>query len=401
MSESRRSAPHRPIPLSPSVNPGAPRLERENVEFPDISWTAFDRYARYAAIARAITANLGQGPQRALDVGDNSGYLRAFAPDLRVTSVDVEVNPSPLAGTSLVLGDGSRLPVASRSVDVVISCDALEHVAPAHRSAFIAELARCSRDLIVIAAPFDTPGVAGSEELVRRFVRAMTGAVQPQLAEHAENGLPSLGGTRAAMEEAGLTVTSIGNGNLQDWVLGMLVKHQVVGRGGFSDLDMGFDIFYNLALQDRTQVGPYYRYLLIGRRSHDPLTGDPGLPAEPGLDAVPLLSAILATAPGLTGVLAAAAAIEEQQSAAFAHLMRRTEGLEGALQHLMLRFDGTDAALGALLSRPPDRPEDGAPPAGRSWRLRSVLRRVRRLSSNLNGAAPPPPPTPSSSPPES
>jgi len=359
--------------VTPVANAGAPRAERDHVEFPDISWTAFDRYARYGALARAITANLGPGRHHALDVGDNSGYLRAFAPDLDVVSVDREGNDRPLEGTRLVLGDGARLPFPDGSFDVVVSCDALEHVPPVHRGGFLQELIRCTRDLVVVAAPFDTPGVAGSEELVRRFVGAVTGAPQPQLGEHAEHGLPSLDSTERTMGAAGMRVVSLGNGNLQDWVLGMFVKHQVVGRGGFLDLDIGFDVFYNMALQDRSQVGPYYRHLVIGRRSSEPLTGAPPIPPGPTLDAASLLGAILTSAPGSTGALTALAAVQEQQAEAFGHLMARLEGVEGALQHLMQRFDGTDGALELLLSR-----GDSAGPVNKGGRLSGLRRRLRR-----------------------
>jgi hypothetical protein len=373
----RRDERHAVTPVS---NPGAPRAEREHVEFPDIAWTAFDRYARYGGIVRAISANLGPGAHRALDVGDNAGYLHAFAPDLTVTSVDVAVNEKPLAGTHLVVADGSRLPVADRSVDVVVSCDALEHVPPPHRAAFLAELARCARDLIVVAAPFDTPGVAGSEELVRRFVDAATGSPQAQLAEHAEHGLPSLTATREVMVAQGFSVTEVGNGNLQDWVLGMLVKHQVVGRGGFLDLDIGFDVFYNMALQNRSDVGPFYRHILIGRRSQAPATGVPAPPADPGLDATLLLSALLTVAPGTTGVLEAVAAIQSQQAEAFTHLMSRFAGVDAALQHLMQRFDGTDAALQLLIAEGDARSAAAAQEAAaREASARGPLRRAWRL----------------------
>lgn len=362
------------LTVTPVPNPGAPRAEREHVEFPEIAWTAFDRYARYGAIVRAISANLGPGSHRALDVGDNAGYLRGFAPELAVVSIDMELNEKPLAGIQLVIADGSQLPVADRSVDVVTSCDALEHVPPAHRPAFLAELTRCTRDLVVVAAPFDTPGVAGSEELVRRFVGAATGSIQPQLAEHAGHGLPSLADTRLALEAEGFQVIEVGNGNLQDWVLGMFVKHQVVGRGGFLDLDIGFDIFYNMALHDRSQVGPYYRHVVIGRRSHEPVTGAPPPSAERGLDAGLLLAALLTAAPGTTGMLDAVAAIQAQQAEAFEHLMSRFTGVDLALQHLMQRFDGTEAALELLISRS----EPSPAPTTEDGLLHRIRQRIRR-----------------------
>lgn len=360
--------------ITPVENPPPPRAEREHVEFPGISWTAFDRYARYGAVAGAIAANLGPGAHRALDVGDNSGYLRAFSPDLDVTSIDVGINEQPLPGTRLVLGDGTRLPVADRCADVVVSCDALEHVPPAQRGAFLEELVRCSNDLVVVAAPFDTPGVAGSEELVRRFVGAATGSPQPQLAEHAEHGLPSLAESQRHLEALGMQVATVGNGNLQDWVLGMLVKHQVVGRGGFLDLDIGFDVFYNLALQHRSRIAPFYRHVLVARRTATPEVGQPAADDQPMLDSTPLLAALLTAAPGTTGVLGATAALQTQQSEAFSHLMQRLDGVESALQHLMLRFDGADGALQLLMDR--SEPRAAQRGAGES-RLSRVRARVR------------------------
>lgn len=369
--------------ITPVENPPPPRAEHAHVEFPAISWTAFDRYARYGAVARAIAANLGRGAHRAIDVGDNSGYLRAFVPDLDVTSIDVGINENPLPGTQLVVGDGARLPVVDRGVDIVVSCDALEHVPPAQRASFLGELVRCSNDLVIVAAPFDTPGVAGSEELVRRFVGAATGTPQPQLAEHAEHGLPSLPEAQHHLESLGLQVATVGNGNLQDWVMGMLVKHQVVGRGGFLDLDMGFDVFYNLALEHRSQIGPHYRHLLVARRDAVPATGQPAAVDEVLLDSTPLLAALLTSAPGTTGVLEAMAALQNQQSEALGHLMQRLEGIEAALQHLMQRFDGADGALQMLLNRsePPAEVDAGpdAEPDGRGGS------RLSRMRSRLRG----------------
>jgi len=265
------------------------------VDFPRASWTSFDRYDRYGAIARAIRANLGPGRHRVLDVGDSSGYLQAFDADLHVVSADIVASAAPLPGLVLTIADGSRLPFRSRSFDAVVSSDALEHVPPDERALFVVELTRAARELVVLAAPFDTPGVAGAEELVRRYCLLAAGQPQEQLDEHAAHGLPMLDTTCATIEAEGLTVVNTGNGNLFDWLLMMLVKQQLSARPALAPLEQGYDILYNFVLSGRAQRAPFYRHVVVGSRHGVPALGEeieplPGTPA----DIAPLLAAIMA-----------------------------------------------------------------------------------------------------------
>ncbi|MEY2452974.1 MAG: hypothetical protein QOD92_2548 [Acidimicrobiaceae bacterium] len=319
----------RPAPL---------RKESADVEFPAATWTSFDRYSRYGAIVRAIRANLGSEPIRVLDVGDDSGWLGLFDLDGTSISVDVNINPERLEEATYVVGDGARLPVRDRSFDVVVSSDALEHVAPESRREFLGELARVS-DLVVVAAPFDTFGVAGTEEFVRRYVAASLGASQPQLEEHAQLGLPSLDDAAEALRDAGLDVVTFGNGNLQDWLLGMVVKHQLGGRPELGELNIGFDALYNMLLAGRNEVPPYYRHIVVGRRGVAAVNA--GRPTSPA---------------NLTETAAVYAAV---MSATLSELSRRelaqrADTLEMQHQvtaeHLMARFSGVEAALAGLQS---------------------------------------------------
>jgi SAM-dependent methyltransferase len=261
----------------------APRRERAHVEFPGASWTSFDRYARYGAIARAVRANLGPGEHQVLDVGDASGYLLAFDDGLRPVSVDMAPIGEPLPGARRLRGDGARLPVRDGAAAAVVSSDALEHVPPGDRDAFIAELVRVSGGCVVLAAPFDTPGVSGVEELVRRYAMFSTGHNQEQLDEHAEHGLPDLGATVASFEANGMTVATAGNGNLVDWLLMMLLKHQLIARPVLGPLDAGYDLLFNLTFADRNERPPYYRHVVVATREGTPQLGSPPEPVE-GLD---------------------------------------------------------------------------------------------------------------------
>jgi SAM-dependent methyltransferase len=258
------------------------RGERAHAEFLGATWTSFDRYARYGALARAVRANLGPGVHKVLDVGDGSGYLRIFDPDLIPISIDLSPSPEPLPGAIQVIGDGLRLPVRDDAFAAVISSDALEHVPAMGRANFLQELVRVSRDLVVVAAPFDMPGVAGAEELVRRYALLSTGRPQEQLDEHMERVLPSLAHAVATLEACGLDIVSVGNGNLHDWLLYMLLKFQLDARPALTPLGSGYDMLYNLLFAGRNEVGPFYRQVVIGRPAHlgAPVIGEALAPVE-------------------------------------------------------------------------------------------------------------------------
>ncbi len=252
------SSPTRPFDLA--------RKEVQHVDHPRAVWTAFDRYSRYATLSAVVRQTLGPGTHRVLDVGDSSGYLLAFDDDLDVLSLDVVAGGDALPGARLVLGDGAALPLGDGAVEAVISSDTLEHIEPSRRRAFLHEAARVARTLVVLAAPFDTPGVGGAEELVRRFALLTTGQPQVQLEEHRDYGLPQLEETRSDLAEAGLVVEVRGNGNLHDWVAMMLVKHQLAARPALDPLNQGYDIAYNYLFASRNGTAPFYRHVFAGAR---------------------------------------------------------------------------------------------------------------------------------------
>ncbi len=270
------------------------RTERAGVEFPSMTWTSFDRYGRYGAIVRAVRASLGPDRLRVLDVGDSAGHLHAFDGGLDVIGVDVELSDERLPGAVVARSDGTRLPFADGTFDAVVSSDVLEHIRPDRRPAFLAELQRVSRDLVVVAAPFDTPGVAGVEELVRRYALLAVGAEQPQLDEHQAHGLPDLDATQRAFVGDQWAVTTVGDGHLWDWLLVMLLRFQLESRPSLAPLAAGYDVLYNFSLAGRSLIPPYYRHLVVARTGGDPQVGDRQVPADLPTDFAALAAALIA-----------------------------------------------------------------------------------------------------------
>jgi SAM-dependent methyltransferase len=346
------------------------RSERAGIEFPDATWTTFDRYDRYGAIARCLRASLGPGRHRVLDVGDAAGYLPYFTGDLALVGVDVAVQPDRLEGSVAIAADGARLPFPDRSFDAVVTSDVLEHVPAPARPAFVRELSRVSRDLVIVAAPFDTAGVAGVEELLRRYVLLVTGAPQEQLEEHRECGLPDLDGAAEALGEHG-AVAVAGNGNLWDWLELMLVKHQLLARQALQPLHDGIDLLANLSLAGQASEPPYYRHLLAARRGQQVDLGrTPDPPVSRERASAVIRSLLVAAGPESTRqdlypVLDAVF----QRTGGFDLLPKRDEVL-GALDRVEARVQAIDAQM-ATIRRQYDRVH------ALLEKFRSPLRRAR------------------------
>lgn len=233
-----------------------------------MAWTSFDRFGRYSAMVALLEETLGtDAPSLVVDVGDRSGYLRRFMPD--VPSVAFDLGTESQAFPELVFGvaDGRRLPLADGAAPAVVTCDVLEHVPVDGRDALVGELVRIADRAVLLTAPFDTFGVAGVESVVARYAAVVNGERQPQLAEHEDLGLPDLASTVESFSSRGWDVRVTGEGNLVDWLGVMLLRFGAEIRDEMRPLGDGIDVVYNHLLSARSGVGPYYRHILTATPS--------------------------------------------------------------------------------------------------------------------------------------
>jgi SAM-dependent methyltransferase len=100
------------------------------------------RHERFFALAA-----LAPGA-RVLDVGCGALGLRALARDLDVTGVDLDAHPE-YPGPFVQADAAAGLPFADREFDLVYCSSVIEHVPPARRAAFAAELRRVGRGWFV------------------------------------------------------------------------------------------------------------------------------------------------------------------------------------------------------------------------------------------------------------
>jgi SAM-dependent methyltransferase len=133
---------------------------------PDVYATAGGPLARlagpFAARARArrharFFALTGLAPgARVLDVGCGEIGLRALEPGLDVTGVDL-VERGSYPGPFIRADASAGLPFADREFDLVYCSSVVEHVPPARRGAFAAEIRRVGRGWFVQTPAFSFP----------------------------------------------------------------------------------------------------------------------------------------------------------------------------------------------------------------------------------------------------
>jgi hypothetical protein len=141
--------------------------------------TAADTWERHL-----VVAELAGSPRQVVDVGGLPGQLSSFLGGAAVVAANI-AEPADL------LVEPGRLPFTDRSIEVVTSLDALEHVPPAERAGFVAELVRVTRRRLVLCCPLGTPDHDQAEREMQDWHRGLTGADHPWLTEHLENGLPT------------------------------------------------------------------------------------------------------------------------------------------------------------------------------------------------------------------
>jgi len=108
------------------------------------------RHARFFALTR-----LSPGA-RVLDVGCGQLGLRALEPELDITGVDLVKRPD-YPGPFVQADASARLPFADGEFELVYCSSVIEHVPPARRAAFAAEVRRVGKGWFVQTPAFSFP----------------------------------------------------------------------------------------------------------------------------------------------------------------------------------------------------------------------------------------------------
>ena len=120
--------------------------------FSPIHRFVFPRYS--IEVLRALARLFPPRANGVLDVGAGNGALgsglQRFAPEAKVTGVDVVARVHPASLVPISVYDGKQLPFADRSFDVSILVNVLHHVPEEARLGLLAEALRVTRRALLV-----------------------------------------------------------------------------------------------------------------------------------------------------------------------------------------------------------------------------------------------------------
>jgi GT2 family glycosyltransferase len=234
----------------------------------------FDVYGRYwvSKQVRALWARTEARSLRILDVGGSGSPLKYFLPDDEVVLVDPEWPPStihrpdiPVWHDGYVLGAGGRLPFADGSFDIVTAHDTLEHVPDSQRPAFLQDLLRVARRLVIVNGPVHHPMTGRAEERLAQFLQRTLSVDDRYLREHLAFGLPHRGLIGNVLTQDGPPHFAIPNGNLMLWLAMMVMKRYLLAAPHMDAVVEALDHTYNAAIGQQDLGGLCYReaYVIV------------------------------------------------------------------------------------------------------------------------------------------
>ncbi|HVI68844.1 MAG TPA: class I SAM-dependent methyltransferase [Magnetospirillaceae bacterium] len=190
---------------------------------PDALSLGPDGYSRFFVIV-GILEHLYKKrtrPVRILDIGGCSPYLGELLEKspLKTELTILDILPQPADVTAkYIQTDATKTDMPDGAFDVVVSTDTLEHVTPKLKDDFVRACLRLAKDVCIIAAPFETPGVHHAEIMVNDFNKKLFGVGQDWLEEHFEFKKPNLATTEATIKKTGASYVHFGTNNIYSWL---------------------------------------------------------------------------------------------------------------------------------------------------------------------------------------
>lgn len=232
----------------------------------DLSPDGFSRFFILADILRDVYGDSSR-TLRILDVGGGSEFMQqqldmaGIVYDLTV--LDIIERPKKVRAT-YIQGDATAMSFPDGAFDVVLSTDVLEHVLPERKRAFLDECLRVAKELCIIAAPFDTPGVNAAEVTVNNFNKQLFGVGQSWLEEHLKYGKPTREMFLSKLEKEKIPFCDFGTQNLTTWLLNTHLNLIEAKLGLGAKKHIVVNRFYNQnILQMNEFAGPTYRHFFV------------------------------------------------------------------------------------------------------------------------------------------
>lgn len=233
----------------------------------DLSPDGYSRFFMMVDILEQLYKNQTK-PVRILDVGGSSEFLgqQLAASNLKyeLTILDILEQP-PTITTAYIEGDATKMELQDNSFDAVVSTDTLEHIPGNLKRTFVSECLRVAKDVCIIAAPFQTEGVAAADLSVNDFNKKLfNGAGQQWLEEHLEYGQPTRDTITKVATKEKVLFDELGTQNLTTWLLNTHINLIDASLGLNTKNHVAVNRFYNkhiLAMGDCDE--PTYRRFFI------------------------------------------------------------------------------------------------------------------------------------------
>ena len=222
--------------------------------------SSVDIWQRYAVIAETIQHRSAE-KLSILDIGAGGPGIARFLErqhyDICVLDYDIArfISCGSRRPLRTVVADACVLPFGPDSFDIVVSSDNLEHILPQRRADYYRECQRVAKRMVLMHVPVtDELGNFRGDFYDKKFqeiYRRITGGDEFNIAEHIQNGLPSVSELRVVFPSSRLCGWQ--NGDL--WLRYMLVE-----RIPYVRLLTG--LFYLLFLQKTDRKPPFYSCFL-------------------------------------------------------------------------------------------------------------------------------------------
>lgn len=207
-------------------------------------------------------------PLTVLDVGSGNHGLSEYWSDGVVIKTDLA---PPLAKTSapFVVADAASLPFRDGAVDLVLSLDLLEHLAPKHRGAAIAEMCRVGRDRVLLGCPLGSVA-RRSDSALRRMLEIADRDPPSWLVEHASHPYPEIADIASAVPAGWSILRRVRNANVAVHTVALLADLAGATAGPAGRLGVRLASHGRIRLLD---APPTYRWLFVLHRDADPVQG--------------------------------------------------------------------------------------------------------------------------------
>ena len=227
-------------------------LERQYVllehHLPKLQGLDHNQSYRYRSLAAAVRRVTGSEHCRVLDVGGGDGGLSWFLPKAAYVLAEPTVNGI----------EWSTLPFAERSFDVVCACHVFEHIDQALRPLFLDNLAKASRDHLLLLNPFVVPDSQHPRRL--ELILKLTG--ESWAREHLECGLPELSELETYAASRGYALQIEPNGNLALSLACVYLNHMAVSLGRHEALREINSFFNDFSIESLTSIRLPVAYLV-------------------------------------------------------------------------------------------------------------------------------------------